>query len=53
MPEMTRLTVLITGSSGFLGQAIAHGLVTRYRVIGLDVKAPKEPIEGVDCLRSI
>ncbi len=49
MPETTRPTVLITGSSGFLGQAIAHGLVTRYRVTGLDVKAPKEPIEDLDC----
>ena len=43
-------TVLITGSSGFLGQAIARGLVGRYRVIGLDVMQPRVPLEGVDTL---
>lgn len=38
MQENTRRpTVLITGSSGFLGQAIAMGLKDRYRVIGLDL----------------
>jgi nucleoside-diphosphate-sugar epimerase len=36
-----RPTVLITGSSGFLGQAIAKGLKGRYQVIGLDVAKPK------------
>ncbi|AZO63713.1 MULTISPECIES: NAD-dependent epimerase/dehydratase family protein [unclassified Mesorhizobium] len=36
-------TVLITGSSGFLGQAIARGLIDRYRIIGLDVAMPKHP----------
>ncbi|PDT81170.1 NAD-dependent epimerase/dehydratase family protein [Sinorhizobium sp. BJ1] len=42
MPDETkRPTVLITGSSGFLGQAIARGLKDGYRVIGLDVAAPK------------
>lgn len=41
-------TVLITGSSGFLGQAIAHGLSGRYRIIGLDVAQPKSPPEGMD-----
>lgn len=40
-------TVLITGSSGLLGQAIARGLLNRYRVIGLDVTQPKAPLEGV------
>ncbi|OAP36958.1 vitamin K epoxide reductase [Sinorhizobium glycinis] len=39
--DMDRPTVLITGSSGFLGQAIARGLEDRYRLIGLDVAAPK------------
>ncbi|MFA1621674.1 NAD-dependent epimerase/dehydratase family protein [Rhizobium mongolense] len=43
-------TVLITGSSGFLGQAIARGLLGRYRVIGLDVAQPKSPSEGIDTL---
>ncbi|WOS65808.1 NAD-dependent epimerase/dehydratase family protein [Sinorhizobium fredii] len=39
--DKDRPTVLITGSSGFLGQAIAGGLKDRYHVIGLDVAAPK------------
>ena len=43
-------TVLITGSSGFLGQAIARGLVGRYRVIGLDVMQPKTPLDRVETL---
>ncbi len=41
-------TVLITGSNGFLGAAIARGLLHRYRVIGLDLERPKAPIEGVE-----
>jgi nucleoside-diphosphate-sugar epimerase len=43
-------TVVITGSSGFLGQAIARGLMGRYRVIGLDRDAPRTPIEGVETI---
>jgi nucleoside-diphosphate-sugar epimerase/uncharacterized membrane protein len=50
MPKATLPTVLITGSSGFLGQAIARGLMGRYRVIGLDVMQPKSPIEGMETL---
>lgn len=42
-----RPTMLITGSSGFLGQAIARGLRERYRIIGLDVRKPKQPIDGM------
>ena len=41
-------TILITGSSGFLGQAVARGLLQRYRVIGLDVTPPNSPIDGVE-----
>ncbi|WP_132031157.1 NAD-dependent epimerase/dehydratase family protein [Aquabacter spiritensis] len=44
----TRPTVLITGSSGFLGQAIAKGLQDRYRVIGLDLRKPKHPAGDMD-----
>jgi len=47
MPQARRPTVLITGSNGFLGEAITRGLLNRYRVIGLDLKRPKRPIEGV------
>ncbi|SDA93766.1 NAD-dependent epimerase/dehydratase family protein [Sinorhizobium sp. NFACC03] len=43
-----RPAVLITGSSGFLGQAIAKGLSQRFRVIGLDVKKPKRSLERME-----
>jgi len=43
-------TVLVTGSSGFLGQAIAEGLGERYTVIGLDVKAPQNPAGGMETI---
>lgn len=50
MPQdrSSRPTVLITGSSGFLGEAIAKGLLDRYRVVGLDVRKPKQPVEGME-----
>ena len=47
---MPRPVVLITGSSGFLGQAMAVRLVRRYRVIGLDTVQPKQPLEGVETI---
>jgi nucleoside-diphosphate-sugar epimerase/uncharacterized membrane protein len=47
MTDASRPIVLITGSSGFLGQAIALGLKDRYRLIGLDVTQPRKPIEGM------
>ncbi|RUV01320.1 NAD-dependent epimerase/dehydratase family protein [Mesorhizobium sp. M6A.T.Cr.TU.017.01.1.1] len=43
-------TVLITGSSGFLGQAIARGLIDRYRIIGLDVAMPKHPPANMETI---
>jgi nucleoside-diphosphate-sugar epimerase len=46
MQEQSRPLVLITGSSGFLGQAIAGGLIgAGYRVIGLDVRQPRTPLD--------
>ncbi|BCH35667.1 vitamin K epoxide reductase [Mesorhizobium sp. L-8-10] len=47
MTGVGRPTVLITGSSGFLGQAIARGLMERYQVIGLDIAGPKPPLSGL------
>jgi|GEM_PF-4741697 len=38
--------ILITGSSGLLGQALAKAFVKDYCVVGLDVKEPDEPPEG-------
>jgi len=43
--------VLITGSSGFLGHAIAKRLARRYRVVGLDSDEPKQPLDGVETVR--
>ncbi len=48
--EADRPTVLITGSSGFLGEAIAEGLRDRYEVIGLDVRKPKRPVGGMETI---
>ncbi|MGD9943489.1 MAG: NAD-dependent epimerase/dehydratase family protein [Bradyrhizobium sp.] len=48
---MPRPTVLITGSSGFLGQAIARALMQRYQVIGLDVSEPKQPLPGLKTIK--
>jgi nucleoside-diphosphate-sugar epimerase/uncharacterized membrane protein len=50
MTGMARPTVLITGSSGFLGQAISRGLLDRYNVIGLDVSKPRQSMPGVETI---
>jgi nucleoside-diphosphate-sugar epimerase len=50
MLQETRPTVLITGSNGFLGQAIARGLLGRYRVIGVDLGQPKQPLDGMETI---
>lgn len=47
MSEAPCPAVLITGSSGFLGQSIAKALVPNYRVIGLDQVAPEHDLEGM------
>ncbi len=45
-----RETVLITGSNGFLGQALARRLSKSYRVIGLDLSVPEQAAEGMETL---
>jgi nucleoside-diphosphate-sugar epimerase len=51
MTEQSSPTVLITGSSGFLGQAIARGLIgAGYRVIGLDVRQPAKPLDKMETI---
>jgi nucleoside-diphosphate-sugar epimerase/uncharacterized membrane protein len=51
MPKETnRPTILITGSTGFLGQAIAQVLRDRYRLVGFDLTAskPSESFETIE-----
>ena len=47
----SRPIVLITGSSGFLGRAIAKRLARHHRVVGLDSDEPKQPLHGVETVR--
>ena len=42
-----RATVLITGSNGFIGEALEARLSERYRVVGLDLAEPKQPVRDV------
>jgi UDP-glucose 4-epimerase len=46
---MTTQTILITGSSGYLGSQVLAALAQRsdLRVIGLDVRAPAQRLDGV------
>lgn len=48
-----RPTVIVTGSGGFLGSAIARRLAAGYRVFGFDLFLPKRPQEGSSRWRSI
>lgn len=41
-------TVIVTGSSGFIGSALAQRLSRTYQVVGLDQNIPAKKIEGVD-----
>jgi nucleoside-diphosphate-sugar epimerase len=41
-------TVLVTGSTGLIGSRIVKALSKSYRVVGLDVKPPKEAEPGTD-----
>jgi len=50
MERSTRPAVFITGSSGFLGQAIAERLLQWYTVIGLDLTASKTPLAGMQTI---
>jgi nucleoside-diphosphate-sugar epimerase len=47
----SRPVILITGSSGFIGSAIAKRLVESHQVLGLDSEDPREPIAGVETIR--
>ncbi|MEX0803904.1 MAG: NAD(P)-dependent oxidoreductase [Candidatus Binatia bacterium] len=40
--------VLVTGSTGLIGSKIVEAFAGNYRVVGLDVKPPKEKVAGTD-----
>jgi nucleoside-diphosphate-sugar epimerase len=43
-----KATVLVTGSTGLIGSRVVQALTAAYRVIGLDVKPPKDDVPGAD-----
>jgi nucleoside-diphosphate-sugar epimerase len=45
-----RESVLITGSSGLIGSAVAERFATRYNVIGFDLHGPPHPPPTADCV---
>lgn len=51
---MSTSKILITGIGGYWGSRVAQKLVEypKYRVLGLDTIAPKEPIPGLDFIQA-
>jgi nucleoside-diphosphate-sugar epimerase len=52
MADPNRPLVVVTGSTGFIGERLTEALIDAYRVVGLDVKRPsKEPagFEWIEC----
>src|SRR5687768_7983368 len=47
---MSPESVVVTGSAGFIGAAIVKSLSSRYRVIGLDQKRPRDVPSNTDFL---
>ena len=47
---MDRESVLITGSNGYLGYAVAQRLSEQYTVVGFDRRAPSHPPPTAECL---
>jgi nucleoside-diphosphate-sugar epimerase len=43
-------TVLVTGSNGYLGYALARRLSERYAVVGFDRRAPSHPPPSAECV---
>ncbi len=47
---MASETILITGSNGYLGYAVATRLSGRYAVVGFDRRAPSHPPPSAECI---
>ncbi|MFE0756938.1 NAD-dependent epimerase/dehydratase family protein [Inquilinus sp. NPDC058860] len=50
-PPRAKGTVVVTGSSGFLGRAIIRRLAERYDVVGLDSVLPPTPAASFEAIR--
>ena len=48
MPE--RDVILVTGSSGFIGSALINKLAGRYRLVGFDRVAVRQPPPAAECV---
>lgn len=48
--EQEHETILITGSNGYLGYAIAERLGSEFNVVGFDRRAPSHPPPSAECL---
>jgi nucleoside-diphosphate-sugar epimerase/uncharacterized membrane protein len=49
-PSKARETVIVTGSSGFIGAALVKRLAKRYRVVGFDRDMPPHPPAEAECV---
>jgi len=50
LPEPHNATVIVTGGSGFIGEALIRALAQHYKVICLDLKKPKQLPPGTHFL---
>jgi nucleoside-diphosphate-sugar epimerase len=46
--DKSKPIIAITGSTGLIGTRICERLADRYAIVGLDIKEPDQPLDGVD-----